>query len=592
MCGINGFNFTDSELIKKMQLITKNRGPDDNGIFTNENITLGHNRLSILDLSKNGKQPMIYQNLIISYNGEIYNFKELREELKIKGYKFKSNTDTEVILYLFKEHNIEAFKKLSGIFAISIYDNEEKKLYLVRDTVGVKPLYYYYNQNKKKIFFSSSIRSLLLSIKKKEINLKALNFYYNFGRNDDSETIFKNIFKLLPGELLIFQNNEIFKKKYLNFNFTNEEPLKNEIKTIVKENIEKQFISDVPVALSLSGGVDSNVIFSIMRKKIAANLYTFYFKDYDKFNEDYKVAKKNSDFYGYNLNLIEINYQDFINLSEEAIRILEEPIANQCSVLNLAMSKKIKEKVLFTGDGGDEIFTGYDRYKSIHIINTLQNFKIFKMLGLFFDNKNARRLKINNARDMFLSFSEQNIYKDIKKNFYNATLIHKESLELNHCKNLDLSNRLNNVAFIDLDTIIPNEYLLRMDKIFMNRGIEVRVPFLDKDIIEKCLFVNENKKFNYNFNSKGLLRNIFSNDVNSLVKKKWGLQSPLAKWMKGPLQKFLKEILSEGYYSGSKSYLNFSEISKLIIEHKKNYYNPELLWSLVNLQIFLRINKI
>tara|TARA_Y100000816_G_C25925229_1_gene482491 strand:- start:56 stop:637 length:582 start_codon:yes stop_codon:yes gene_type:complete len=160
---------------------------------------------------------MSYKNLIISYNGEIYNFRSLREELKSFGYKFNTSSDTEVILHLFDRFNTEAFKKLSGIFSICIWDKINKKLYLVRDTLGVKPLYYYFDNKNKKFFFSSSIRSILISLNNKEINLKSLKYYKNFGRNDLSETIFKNIYKVMPGELITLSNNEMFKKKILNF---------------------------------------------------------------------------------------------------------------------------------------------------------------------------------------------------------------------------------------------------------------------------------------------------------------------------------------------------------------------------------------
>ena len=160
---------------------------------------------------------MSYKNLIISYNGEIYNFRSLREELKSFGYKFNTSSDTEVILHLFDRFNTEAFKKLSGIFSICIWDKINKKLYLVRDTLGVKPLYYYFDNKNKKFFFSSSIRSILISLNNKEINLKSLKYYKNFGRNDLSETIFKNIYKVMPGELITLSNNKIFKKKILNF---------------------------------------------------------------------------------------------------------------------------------------------------------------------------------------------------------------------------------------------------------------------------------------------------------------------------------------------------------------------------------------
>ena len=592
MCGINGYNFSDTHLIKEMMRFTENRGPDASGIYSSEDITISHNRLSIIDLNERANQPMRYKQFIISFNGEIYNYKELKKKLEFKGHKFNTDSDTEVILHLFERYNIEAFKKLSGIFSISIWDKNEKKLYLIRDTVGVKPLYYYF-QNKKKFFFSSSIKSILLSLEKRNINLTAFSSYTNFGRNDSVETIFKDIFKLLPGELLILEQNKITKKKLLKIEINKNNFKDKDLKKLIENSISKQLVSDVPVALSLSGGVDSNVVYSVMRKNLKKfNIYSFYFKDYEKFNEDFNVAKNNAKFYGDKFNEIQIGFNEFIDNAEKIVDITEEPTGNQCAILNYSMSKVIDEKILMTGDGGDESFTGYDRYRSIHILNFLRKLNIFNVKLNKPNNKNLKRLFLDNPKDIYLSFSEQNIYKNSNKYFKNYKMSQKEDLHLNHLANKKLENNLNNVSFLDLDTIVPNEYLLRNDKIFMNEGIEVRVPLLDLNIIQNFLNISEYKKFNYTFQSKGLIKNLFKSDIHQLVSKKWGLQSPYAKWMKGPLQKFLYEVLSKDYYSKSIDYFNFDEIQKLIKTHKEKYYNPDLLWSLAMMQIFLRNFKL
>ena len=593
MCGINGFNFSDRELIKKMMAFTKNRGPDANGIYSENEVTISHDRLSIIDLSSKANQPMNYKNYIISYNGEIYNYKSLKKELEETGENFKTNSDTEVILRLFDKFGVESFKKLSGIFAICIWDKLKKKIYLVRDTIGIKPIYYHYNKLKNKFIFSSSIKSVLLSLDSKEINERAFIFYSNFGRNDDVETIFKGVFKLLPGELLIFENNGISKRKLLNIELKSDNLGNHQIKKIIEDSIESQLVSDVPIALSLSGGVDSNVVYSIMRKKLNNfNIYSFYFKDYEKFNEDFNIAKTNANFYKNSFIPIEIGHNEFSDNSEKIVDILEEPTGNQCSVLNYSMSKKINEKILITGDGGDETFTGYDRYRSIHLINFLRKFNFINFIDPKSKYKNLNRLFYKNAKDLYLSFSEQNIYKNLNFYYKNFRLLEKNDLFLNHTKDLKLNNSLNSISLIDLDLIVPNEYLLRNDKIFMNEGVEVRVPLLDLNIINNLLNINEFRKFQYSFKSKGLIKKIFKKDIHKLVGRKWGLQSPYAKWMKGPLQEFLKQVLNKDYYSNSKNYFNFDEINKLISLHKEKYYNPDLLWSLAMMQIFLRNFKL
>ena len=218
MCGINGFNFKSKEIAKKMQSFTKNRGPDFSDIYSSDEITLTHDRLSIIDPSSKANQPFKYKNLVISYNGEVYNFKSLRSELEKYGYNFKTSSDTEVIILLFDKFGIESFKKLSGIFSISIWDTDSKCLFLIRDTVGIKPLFYFFDEKLNKFYFSSSIRSILINVDKK-INKKALVYYQNFGRNDDHETFFKNIYKVKPGELIIFQGDKLKKIDFLKYNF-------------------------------------------------------------------------------------------------------------------------------------------------------------------------------------------------------------------------------------------------------------------------------------------------------------------------------------------------------------------------------------
>ena len=589
MCGINGFNFSDQELIKKMMAFTKNRGPDANGIYSENEVTLSHDRLSIIDLSSKANQPMNYKNYIISFNGEIYNYKNLKKELEETGAKFRTNSDTEVILRLFDKFGVHSFKKLSGIFAICIWDKLKKKIYLVRDTIGIKPIYYHYNKFKNKFIFSSSIKSILLSLDSKEVNEKAFIFYSNFGRNDDVETMFKGVFKLLPGELLIFDNSGIHKQKLLNIELKNNNLSNYQIKEVIEDSIESQLVSDVPIALSLSGGIDSNIVYSAMRKKLNNfNIYSFYFKDYEKFNEDFNVAKVNANFYKNNFIPIEIGHNEFSDNAEKIVDILEEPSGNDCSVLNYSMSKKISEKILITGDGGDEVFTGYDKYRSIHLINFLRKFNFLKFIDLKSKYKNLNRLFYKNPKDLYLSFSHQNIFKNLNLYYKNFKLLEQNDLFLNHTKNLELENTLNSISLMDLDLIIPNEYLLRNDKIFMNEGVEVRVPLLDLNLINNLLNINEFKKFQYSFKSKGLVKKIFKNDIHKVVRRKWGLGSPYAKWMKGPLQEFLKQILNKDYYSNSKNYFNFDEINKLISLHKEKYYNPNLLWSLAMMQIFLR----
>lgn len=590
MCGINGFNFRDTDLIKKMLAVTSNRGPDNTDLFETENYTVGHNRLAIIDPDIRSNQPFFFKNYILSFNGEIYNFREIKKNLIRDGYIFETNSDTEVIIKLFDKEGVNSFKKLSGIFSISIYDKLIQKLYLVRDTVGVKPLYYHYNTLTKKFIFSSLINSILCFLKDKQLNYKAVNLYSNFNRNDCRETFFKDIFKVLPGELVELYDGQYYRKKFLNFNFNKKNNLSN-LSLDISKKFSNQFVSDVPVALSLSGGIDSNIILHELLKDKGSNFtnYSVTFKNSLKYQEDHNYAKNISSYYGIKFNSIEVSANDFKDNAEKIVDIVEEPCGNTNSISNLVLSKKINEKVLLTGDGGDEIFTGYDRYRSIYFLSFFLKLNFLKNFNFKFKNKNIKRFFINDSLKLFLSFSEQNLFQNTRMAYKNFNLIGSQDMGsvLNHSSNISNEAILSNVMYHDLDTWVPNDILNRNDKIYGDRGIEVRVPFLDKEIIENYLMVKDFKKYGIFFKNKNLLLKNFRNINKLTLNKKLGFNSPFAGWLRSDIYNFAKDVLNKSYYDSSQIIdLNFC--NKLLKNHKEKYSDPYLIWNLISLQIFLR----
>ena len=594
MCGINGFNYKDVDLLKRMSSLTSSRGPDNQGFYFDNKVSIGHNRLSIIDVEERSNQPFQYKNLIISFNGEIYNYLELKKNLKDLGYTFSTTSDTEVIIKLFHKYKSNSFQMLSGIFAISIYDTIEDKLYLVRDVVGVKQLYYYYQNISKKFYFSSLVKSLLLCKKDKQLNLNAVRSYSNFNRNDLRETYFKNIFKVLPGEII-----EISKGNFKRYKLLNLKPKKNANTNKLKDDINlifsKQFLADVPVALSLSGGVDSNIIFHQLLKNKGTSFtnYSVTFTNSDKYKVDHDIAKKISEKYGVNFETVEVTCKDFEDRAEEIVEIVEEPVGNTNSVANLILSENISEKVIFSGDGGDEVFTGYDKYRSIYILSLINKFNFLNFKNLKFNSKILNRLFIKNSRQFYLSFSEQNLFKSQHKIYNNFEFFNEDDLNetLNNSLNINNEPNLSNVMYHDLDTWVVNDILLRNDKIYSHNGIEARVPFLDKNIIENYLMANDLKKFGLSFSSKKILKNLFKTELQDILKKKSGFNTPFAGWLREGLFEFAKAILSKEYYNSSEL-INFNECEKLLKNHKKNYYDPFLIWNVINLQIFLRKFKI
>ena len=593
MCGINGFNFKDIDLIKKMLAITSSRGPDNMDYFETDDYTVGHNRLSIIDPDKRSNQPYYFKNYILSFNGEIYNYIDIKKRLISEGYEFETTSDTEVIIKLFDSKGIDSFKDLSGIFSISIYDLKLKKLYLARDVVGVKPLYYYFEPSSKKFIFSSLINSILIFLKNKQLNYDAMTSYSNFNRNDYRETFFKNIFKVLPGELVEFSNGNYKRSKILNFEF-NKNKNQSEIKSDISYNFSNQFLSDVPVALSLSGGIDSNIVLQELLKNKGTNFtnYSVTFKNSLKYQEDHKAAKKISEYYGVKFNSVEVSSQDFKDNAEKIVDIVEEPTGNTNSISNLILSNNVSEKVLFSGDGGDEVFTGCNRYKSIYILSLFIKLNIFKNINFQTKNKNLNRIFINNSRNLYLSFSEQNLLKNTEKVYKNFKYLKNKDLDqiFNHTSNINNYPSLSNVMYHDLDTWVPNDILNRNDKIYGNNGIEARVPFLDKKIIEDYLMLKDSSKYGLFFKSKNILLKNYKDQIKLTVKKKLGFNSPFAGWLRNEIYEFGKNVLSKDYYDSSEI-IDLDWCQKLLKKHKEEYCDPYLIWNLISLQIFLRKYK-
>ncbi len=582
MCAINGFSFHNSLLLKQMMSFCKNRGPDWEETYHDEDFSIGHNRLSILDIDNRSNQPFIYKNFILSFNGEIYNYLDLKKDLQQKGYKFNTASDTEVLVILFYEYGIEAFKKLSGIFSISIWDKNKKILYLIRDIIGIKPLYY--KEKNGNIFFSSLINPLLIN-DKVNLNLKAANYFNNFGYNDLSETFYKGIFKVLPGELLIYRNKKLTKKKFLNYDFKTNKKLSNEfIKEKIIKIIKKQTVSDVPIALSLSGGIDSNILLGNINKPLKTYSASFIYNNNK--NLDSIFAAQRATEYKTEHNEINISDDDFMNSLELINDILEEPIGNENSVGNYFLSKNIKEKVLLTGDGGDEIFTGYKKYRSIYFFSILNKINFLKFLKPYSKNKNLNRFFFSSSNDMHLSFSNQNLLNN-KNTYKYYNQIKSGEVNFNHFnkKNSDLN--LENIMFADIDTWVQNDVLLRNDKIYMDKGIEVRVPYLDQEMIENFLFYSSFKKINFFKRTKPLLRKLFKSQLKTILKQKKGFNSPFNFWIneKKNIDK-IKFFFSKEYYRSD--LLNYEEIKKIL--HNK-YKNSFEIYSLLMFQIFLKKNN-
>lgn len=591
MCGINGFNFKDQDLIVRMNNRIKHRGPDQDGIFLDDNISLGHRRLSIIDLSENGKQPLFNEDksLCLVFNGEIYNFQELRKDLEKRGHRFYSQTDSEVILHLYEEHKEDCPKFLNGIFAFALWDVKNKELFLCRDRIGVKPLYYYSDGNK--FIFSSEIKAVLEHNIRRELALEALNYYLRLLYVPAPLTMFQGVYKLPQGHYLkLSARGEIKIVKYWDIeDFTNiksKTEVIGKIRELMEKSIKGQLISDRPVGIFLSGGIDSTSVLGISQKFLNHQIKTFTvgFNINDpnnKFNVDFLLACQTSKFYNTEHHELLISSKDVLENVEKVIYHLDEPIAEATQIATFLLSELAKKEVavVLGGDGGDELFGGYKRYYYSYLLNKFWATKFFPFLKskIYF---------------RFMLQKEEEIGKILNQDINSSGLTNKFFKD-RYFKNKSVKDFEKLFMLIDLKTWLADESLMRTDKMTMAHGLEQRVPILDHHLVELAMKIPSKYKMGNNEQGKEIfieaMKKYLPEHILKSDKKKVWL-TPMSDWLRTDLKDFALKILSPNYYPETNKYFNFEEINKIFIDHiYKRRYNLNLIWALITFQMWYKI---
>ncbi|MEJ5306935.1 MAG: asparagine synthase (glutamine-hydrolyzing) [candidate division WOR-3 bacterium] len=578
MCGINGIiDFSEhldsnnlKQLINVMNKSIIKRGPDDDGVFVDKNVALGMRRLSIIDLQK-GKQPIFNENrtLLIIMNGEIYNYKKLKEHLLSIGHKFSTNSDTEVVLHLYEEYGVDSFNKLNGMFAIAIYDLKNSQLVLARDRAGEKPLYYF--KDEKYFIFSSEMKGLLASnLIKKEIDKEALNQYLQLTYIPSPNSIFVDVKKLLPGSYLVVNNSVDIKNNiYWDIDFNEPEikdyeKCKKELKEIFYRVIEETMVSDVPVGTFLSGGIDSSIITGIASKISKKKIDSFTIGYKEKEFDESERAKLSAEKYGVNHHLVYLRVNDFLDEINNIFDYIDEPFADSSLIPTYMISKYASKyvKVVLTGDGGDEIFGGYnkyligyytDKYKKIPLpLRTLLKKAIYSLPDKTYLSHKIRKVIDNADYDLFtqrknlmcLGFKSGEIVKLLNKNYY-----HSESLNLiddyyNKFKNK--TNEQNQTFYTDFKIVLEGDMLTKVDRASMMNSLETRVPMLHKDIVEFSIRIPIDYKISGK-ERKIILKDTFSDLIPKKLLKasKKGFAVPIGKWFRNELKEDLLKELSK-----------------------------------------------
>tara|TARA_B110000483_G_scaffold49126_1_gene61188 strand:+ start:4711 stop:6615 length:1905 start_codon:yes stop_codon:yes gene_type:complete len=579
MCGILG-SFNTNINLESLMLLS-HRGPDDNGFYKDEDIYLGQTRLSIQDLSPNGHQPMISDNkdIILVYNGEIYNHKELRKEIESTGYIFKGSSDTEVVLKLYEIFNNDFLLKINGIFAIAIWDIREKKLLLARDHFGVKPLYY--TSNEIDFTFSSELKSIIHSQKiNKDIDYKSMVAHLTYMWSPSPRTMFKNIKKLEPGHAMIVKDSKIINHwKYFDIKFNDIDKNISEAdailktKFLIKEAVKKQLISDVPVGAFLSGGLDSTSIVAFAKDLYLPNKLETYTIDFENtqhssmgISEDIFYAKKAAEYLDVKLNILKVN-PNMISDVRSMIYHLDEPQADPAAINTMLISQYARKnniKVLLSGAGGDDIFTGYRRHLAFNNEKYWswlpQSFKqiISNNINLMSPSNEFKRRLIklfqyssldNNERiaSYFYWINPEIINTILDDSIKNNILDYNVSSQL--IKTLDnmsgTNDKLNQMLYLEIKHFLCDHNLNYTDKMGMSAGVEIRVPLLDKDLVDFTTSLPVNMKQRGTTGKwifKKAMEGILPNDL--IYRPKAGFGVPLRHWMKTNLKEFVNDTLS------------------------------------------------
>jgi asparagine synthase (glutamine-hydrolysing) len=620
MCGITGIldfkkNPISIDSLKTIGNSLYHRGPDDNGYFIDSDnyppVGLAHQRLSIIDLSKAGHQPMSNEDdtIYIVFNGEIYNFQEVRRECIKRGHLFKSNTDTETILHLYEDYGKNCVEKLDGMFAFAIWDKKKRILFLARDRIGKKPLFYFYENN---VFcFGSEIKALLETGKiQPEVSIDNIPLYLLFGYVPCPNTLYKDIFQLPPASRMIIDaSGKIQIETYWELK-SQPQILRDEvwcvrkIRELLMNSVKKRLISDVPLGVFLSGGIDSSIVVGIMSQLMDQPVKTFSIgfegdESYDETSYARIVAEH-----------FNTDHTEFIvkpNAFELLDKLLwhhDEPYGDSSAIPTYIVSKLTRKHVTvaLNGDGGDEVFAGYERFNRVKYTENVSKFmfkfmaKVFQTLPIHSDEKfekfcyKASQSFPYNLMHWIANIEIDDIslllVEEMRNDIENKRLGYSFSQYMNESDGLSI---LSKTLYINIKTYLLDDLLRKMDRMTMANSLEARSPFLDKDLIEFVMRLPDRMKIRKGKN-KYLLKKTFSDLLpHSIVHRpKQGFGVPLDKWFKYELRDFVYDILlsPNPHY---KNYINQKVLKKMINDHMNGKRKiSRIIWTLLSFEMWLK----
>lgn len=625
MCGLAGFLRTTSTpdreahegWLNAMGQAIIHRGPDAGAVWLDDAVGLVHRRLSILDLSEAGTQPMVSasERYVIAYNGEIYNFQELRSDLINQGHSFRTRTDTEVLLALYEIHGPECLKLLNGMFALAIWDRTARKLFLARDRLGKKPLYFY--EANGHFAFASELKALTPApFVKTELRFDAIKDFFAYQYVPDPKTIYKNIHKLAPGYWLETDGTHTHQEQYWDVSFgapssASVEELQDGLYNLIDDAVRLRMVSDVPLGAFLSGGIDSSAVVGLMTGHTNAPVTTcaigFDSKRFDEVLWAKKVAEQ------FKTDHHEFTVKDNVAESLSSIaRFFDEPFADPSFVPTYFVSQLARQKVTvaLAGDGGDENFAGYSKYYTDQVENRLRGFfsvgvrhnlfpGLARLAGMVNSGPTSKAksllstlaLEPDEAFFITNSFFQRDIWNDLVTGELKRETRDYDPADITraHYNNADTDDHLSSILYTDIKTYLPGDILVKVDRMSMANSLETRAPLLDYRVVEYAAQIPAALKL-HGKEKKYILKKAFERMLpeDVLYRKKMGFSVPLSEWLRGELRP-LAESIFQSDQSGLANIFNMMRVRDLWALHLSGDYRyTQELWSMVAFELWWR----
>ncbi|HYR44190.1 MAG TPA: asparagine synthase (glutamine-hydrolyzing) [Terriglobia bacterium] len=615
ICGIVNFNATEPvnhHLVERMTSAQMHRGPDDKGYFVENNVGLGHRRLSIIDLS-GGKQPIFNEDgsVVVVFNGEIYNFADLTADLISRGHQFRTRSDTETIVHAYEEYGVECMKDFRGMFAFAIWDRRQKRLLLVRDRLGIKPVYYY--AGKDFFVFASEIKSLLQHPGvPREVDHQAVDLYLALRYVPGPRTMFKNIFKLQPGHWMTVDKTGIKSEKYWDIDYGKQasgsdspEEYVEEFARLFEESVRLRLISEVPLGVFLSGGLDSSAMLAMMSKITGGERVKTFSVGYEtrgpaeaeaKDANELSYARQAAAHFGAEHHEFCLGARDFGNAIPTMLAHLDEPMADPTCIPLYFISKLARNHitVVLSGEGADETMAGYALYRRILFLEKIRNFAgplsgVFPALaGLPFDDRTRAYLRRagtkveDHYRGVVKGLSLERRLALAGPERLTESERHLNEIFAPYFRHTESASALNRMLYADTKIWLPENLLLKGDKMTMATSVELRVPFLDHKLVEYLATLPDSLKVRGN-QGKWILRQVMGNVLppSILHRTKRGFPIPAVSWLRYELRDFVRDTLL-GRKAACREFFDPQAIEEIVtLQEKGKTSGFQEVWSLL-----------